>query len=61
LRHRRTGADGSAEPKEARIWSWSCLKERSAAASEFLLRETLISTMDPDAMSGGRRIEGNSI
>ncbi len=61
LRHRRMGAAGSAAPKEARIWSWSCLKARSAAASEFLLRVTLMSTMDPEAMSGGRRIEGNSI
>jgi hypothetical protein len=26
-----------------------------------LLRETLMSTMEPEAMSGGRRIEGNSI
>jgi hypothetical protein len=55
------GAAGSADPKQARIWSWSSLKERSAAASEFLLRVTLMSTMEPEAMSGGRRIEGNSI
>ena len=61
LRHRREGVDGSAAPKHAYIWSCNARKERSVAASEVLLRATVMSTIEPDEMSGGRRMEGNSI
>lgn len=30
-------------------------------ASESVLRETVMSTMEPEVMDGGRRMEGNSI
>ncbi len=36
-------------------------KDFSAADSEEALRETLMSTMEPEAISGGSRMEGNSI
>jgi hypothetical protein len=36
-------------------------KAAAAAASDLWLRETVMSTMLPLEMSGGRRIEGNSI
>lgn len=61
LRTRRVGGEGEWVPKEERIWSCRSRNARSAAASEDLLRETLMSTMEPERMSGGRRIEGNSI
>ena len=32
-----------------------------ASASEWVLRETVISTMEPEVMEGGSRMEGNSI
>jgi hypothetical protein len=32
-----------------------------AADSDERLRETVMSTMEPEDMSGGRRIDGNSI
>ncbi len=32
-----------------------------AMASEWVLRETVMSTMEPEVMEGGRRMEGNSI
>ena len=32
-----------------------------AMASEWVLRETVMSTMEPEDMEGGRRMEGNSI
>lgn len=36
-------------------------KSCSALTSEAVLRETVMSTIEPDSMSGGKRIEGNSI
>ena len=32
-----------------------------ARVSEWVLRETVMSTMEPEVMEGGRRMEGNSI
>lgn len=32
-----------------------------AIASEWVLRETVMSTIEPDDIEGGRRMEGNSI
>ena len=40
-------------------WRWS--KEDWAASSEAWLRETVMSTMEPEEMEGGRRMDGNSI
>jgi hypothetical protein len=40
---------------------WRDWKAASAADSEAVLRETVMSTMLPEVMLGGRRMEGNSI
>ncbi len=40
---------------------WRAVKESWETTSESVLRETVISTMEPEVMDGGRRIEGNSI
>lgn len=58
---RRTGAVGSDAPKELKIASWRAMNEDCDFCSEVKLRETVISTMLPEEMFGGRRIEGNSI
>jgi hypothetical protein len=41
--------------------SWRLRKEREAADSEAALRPTVMSTMLPEEISGGRRMDGNSI
>jgi hypothetical protein len=41
--------------------SWSARKEACVFCSDVKLRETVMSTMLPDEMLGGRRMEGNSI
>lgn len=41
--------------------SWSSRKAFSVLPSELRLRETVMSTMLPEEMLGGRRMEGNSI
>ncbi len=48
-------------PKEEKISCWSAENCWSARDSAGRLRETLMSTMLPLWMSGGRRMEGNSI
>ena len=40
---------------------WREAKDFCAADSEDWLRETVMSTMEPEVIEGGRRIEGNSI
>lgn len=40
---------------------WRVWKEWVALSSEEALRETVMSTMEPEVMEGGRRMEGNSI
>lgn len=40
---------------------WRLLKAAAAAFSEAWLRETVISTIEPEEMSGGRSMDGNSI
>lgn len=40
---------------------WRVAKAEAEAASETWFRETVMSTMEPEEISGGRRIEGNSI
>lgn len=61
LRQRSTGVAGSPAPKEAYIWSCSAANRLSASASELWLRATVMSTMEPEAMLGGSRMDGNSI
>lgn len=61
LRQRRLGALGSAAPRALKILSWRARKARSASSSEATLRATVTSTMEPEEMSGGRRMDGNSI
>ena len=40
---------------------WREVKDFWAACSEAVLRATLMSTMEPEVIEGGRRMEGNSI
>lgn len=40
---------------------WRAAKESWAARSDSALRETVMSTMEPEIMVFGRRIDGNSI
>ena len=43
------------------IEDWRDAKDFCEAASEDWFRETVISTMEPEVMDGGRSMEGNSI
>lgn len=61
FRQRRTGREGDSEPKEVRMRSWRDWKAWSARFSEAALPDTVMSTMLPEEMLGGRRMEGNSI
>ena len=61
LRQRRTGGDGSRWPKVRKMVDWRAWNFAAAEASEATFRATLMSTMLPEEMSGGRRIDGNSI
>ena len=61
FRHRRTGGAGSDSPNEEKIESWRAVKAAWDFCSEAKLRETVMSTMLPEEILGGRRIEGNSI
>jgi hypothetical protein len=40
---------------------WRLWKDFWAEVSEAWLRETVMSTIEPEEMSAGRRMEGNSI
>ena len=40
---------------------WRLAKDFWAAISFSVLRATVMSTIDPEVMDGGRRIDGNSI
>ena len=44
-----------------RIEDWRAAKDFCEAVSEDWFRETVMSTIDPEVIEGGRRIEGNSI
>lgn len=61
LRQRRTGAAGSDSPKEEKMESWRAVKAVWDFSSEAKLRATVMSTMLPEEMLGGSRMEGNSI
>ena len=61
LRQRRTGGEGEEMPKVVRMEFWSAEKDFWAAASEARLRATVISTILPEEIEGGRRMDGNSI
>lgn len=58
---RRTGARGSASPNEENMESWRARKAAWDFCSEAKFLETVMSTMLPEEIFGGRRIEGNSI
>ena len=58
---RRTGALGEERPYVLRMEDWRAAKDFCDADSEDWFRETVMSTIDPEVMDGGRRIEGNSI
>jgi hypothetical protein len=58
---RRIGALGSDAPKELKIAFWRAVNEDWDFCSETKLRATVISTMLPEEIFGGRRMEGNSI
>lgn len=55
------GGEGECRPKVEKISDWSEEKCDDARDSESKLRDTLMSTMEPVVMSGGRRMDGNSI
>jgi len=40
---------------------WRAAKDFWEVTSDWVLRATVMSTMEPDVMEGGRRMEGNSI
>ena len=61
FRHRSTGAVGDLEPKVFRMVDCSAEKDFCVDASVERLRDTVMSTMDPEVMSEGSRIDGNSI
>ena len=44
-----------------RIEDWRAEKAFWEVASEVVLRATVMSTMEPEVILGGRRMEGNSI
>jgi hypothetical protein len=61
LRQRRTGGVGECTPKVWKMVDWRAWKAFCAEFSDEWLRDTVMSTMEPEDMSEGRRIEGNSI
>lgn len=61
LRQRRTGGEGEATPKVVKMELCSAAKDFWEAASEVVLRATVMSTILPEEIDGGRRMEGNSI
>ena len=44
-----------------RMEDWRAAKDFCEAVSDDWFRETVMSTMEPEVMEGGRSIEGNSI
>jgi hypothetical protein len=61
LRTPSWGGDGAAVPNVVRILDCKLEKDRAVEFSVEVLRETVISTMEPVVMSDGKRILGNSI
>ena len=61
LRQRRTGGEGEEMPKVVRMEFCNAEKDFCAEASEAVFRATVISTMLPEEIEGGRRMDGNSI
>lgn len=61
LRQRRTGAEGDEEPKDLKMLDWRARKADEDFCSDSWLRATVMSTMDPEVMLGGRSMLGNSI
>lgn len=58
---RMTGAVGEARPYATRMEDWRAAKDFWEVISEVVLRATVMSTMEPEVIEGGRRMEGNSI
>lgn len=61
FRQRSTGADGDCRPKVWYMVVWRDAKAFWAVFSEEWFRATVMSTMDPEEISGGNRMLGNSI
>lgn len=61
FRQRRTGGDGERWPYVLKISSCSLANASWDAFSELRFRDTLISTIEPEEMFGGKRMDGNSI
>lgn len=61
LRQRRTGADGVRWPNVRKMVDWRAWKACADSFSDLWLRATVMSTILPDEISGGSKIDGNSI
>ena len=61
FRQRSTGAEGEEDPYLSKMEDWRVSKPSCSARSEVVLRLTVMSTMEPDEMDEGRRMDGNSI
>lgn len=55
------GEEGEWTPKVLEIVCWRAEKEALAAISAVRFRETVMSTIEPDEIWGGKSMEGNSI
>ena len=55
------GMEGEAEPYFSTMEDWRVSKRACSASSELVLRWTVMSTMEPDEIDEGRRMDGNSI
>ena len=58
---RRSGASGEARPYFWRIVDWRDVKAAWDFSSAVWFWATVMSTIEPEVMLGGRRMEGNSI
>lgn len=61
FRHRRTGGQGEREPYFSKMDDWRLSKRSCSASSEARLRPTVMSTMEPEDIDDGSRMDGNSI
>ena len=61
FRQRRIGWEGTREPYFSKMEDWRVSKRSCSARSEVVLRLTVMSTIEPDEMDEGRRMDGNSI
>lgn len=61
FRQRRAGGKGERWPYVVKISSCNLANASRDAFSELRFRDTLMSTIEPEDILGGKRIEGNSI